>query len=113
MVCSTGKFTLCHNILITQQQQQICLHGKLFIRDGEQGERLPMVFMGVQGAGPWWWLQGAMSLCLEENFVFGELKMHNLVPFLPTFLSKFIKNKYVFWWLGCDPLAKKLCNIDL
>ena len=45
----TGKSTLCHNILITQQTKTFVLHGKLFIR--EQAERLREALMGVQGAG--------------------------------------------------------------
>ena len=38
---STGKTNLCHNILITQPSEptkNICLHGKLFLR--EKAERL-------------------------------------------------------------------------
>ena len=36
--------------------------------------------------------------------------MHNLALFVPAFLSKFMKNIYVFLWLkgGCAPLAMKL-----
>ena len=41
---STGKSTLCHNILITQQTKIFVSHGKLFIR--QQAERLREALMG-------------------------------------------------------------------
>ena len=56
---STGKTNLCHNILITQPTKNICLHGKLYLR--EKVERLRETFTGVQGAGPWRGLQGGSA----------------------------------------------------
>ena len=56
---STGKSTLCHNILIAQQTKIFVLHGKLFLL--EQAEHLCEALMGIQGAGTWWGLQGGSA----------------------------------------------------
>ena len=108
---STGKTSLCHNILITQPTKNICLHGKLFQR--EKAERLREKFTGVQGAGP----GGGCKGVAPPKFGICWAKMHNLVPFLPTFLSKYIYTFFGGWKEAVLPSTvciwgAKNCNFE-
>ena len=61
---STGKSTLCHICLITQQTKTFVLHEKLFIL--EQAERLHEALTGVRGLSP---DRGCNPPCVRKNCI--------------------------------------------
>ena len=106
---STKKSTLCHNSLITQQTKISFLHENcLYVSRSSACARRSRVSRGLAPGGGW---KGAASPCLRK-FCIWWAKMHNLVPFLPIFLSKFIVSFFVCGWVGVWGLRVCVCVIE-